>query len=384
MVDQHGSLAVATRLRAPAVKDPVLARVPALDGLRTLAVGVVVLLHGRIGPFSGGEIGVDLFLVLSGFLITTLLLGEHAATGRIDVKQFYVRRALRLYPALLALLVVLVAVAVVVDDGSQFELTGRLLVSCVLAVLYLSDVVLGWHLWDQFNDDAPLLHTWSLSVEEHFYLLWAPLLVVLLKRLSLHGLRRLLLAAAAAMVVWTTLLAGVWSADKARLSYAPDTRSVGLLIGCLLAVTVAIEPGRLRLPAVAPWLATGAFVALSTVDLLADQAGHGYLVLVDLLAAVMILGALDQGSAYSRFWSGRLLTTIGVRAYGIYLWHFPVFHFVSTDRYPAWSELELDLVRLLVVALLVELSYRVVELPALAVRVRFTPARRSLQPADAR
>ncbi|HEY0950572.1 acyltransferase [Nocardioides sp.] len=380
MGDQ-GSLRLVARPPAAAVQAqaPALTRVPALDGLRTLAIGVVVALHGHLGPFAGGEIGVDLFLVLSGYLITALLLAERAATGSIHVGAFYVRRALRLYPALLVLLAVLVATAVLVDSGDQFEITGKLLLSCGVAAVYLTDLAVGWHLWDGFHDDAPLLHTWSLSVEEHFYLLWAPLLAVLLKRTSLVRVRRLLLVATAAMMAWTALLAGVLSADRARLVYAPDTRSLGLLIGCLLAVTAATARRPLRLPAAVPWLATGAFVALATVDLLTDGAGRGYLLVVDLLAAAMILGAIDRESAYSRFWSAPALTAIGVRAYGIYLWHFPVFHFLSTTRLPGWGEVELDLARLVVTALLVEVSYRVVELPALAMRHRFTPARSQLR-----
>lgn len=322
----------------------------------------------------GGEIGVDLFMVLSGYLITTLLIGEREARGSISIKDFYIRRALRLFPALILLLAVLLVVSAIADSGDQFTLTGGMLAGCLGAFFYLTDFAVGWGLWPGMVSDAPLLHTWSLSVEEHFYLIWAPLMAYLLRKVSVRTLGRLLVTAVVVLAMWSLILDQLFNAGVSRMIYSPDTRGIGLAVGAAMAAHLWTSKGRASLPRVVPWLALAGFLALSTVGLMHDWAGRGLMLLVALVSAVMIAGVLDTTSAFAHMWSWAPLRFIGRRAYGIYLWHFPVFHFISADRFDLGSA-ELSVVKLAVTAILVELSYDLIEKPALRLRHAFTPGR---------
>lgn len=346
-----------------------------------MAVGVVVIFHsGASVSLPGGEIGVDLFMVLSGYLITTLLIGEWQAHGSINIKDFYIRRALRLFPALILLLVAILVTAAVVDSGYQFTFSGGMVLSCLGALAYLTDFAVGWGWWPEMAADAPLLHTWSLSVEEHFYLLWAPLLAFLLRRMSVRTLGRVLVGVVFVAAAWALVLDQVIGASMPRMIYSPDTRGIGLAVGAAMAAHVWTRQGRVALPRVLPWIALAAFLGLSTVGLMHEWAGRGLMLLIAVIAATMIAGVLDTSSAFARMWSWAPLTFIGRRAYGIYLWHFVVFHFVSADRFDMSSS-ELAVMKLVVTVVLVELSYDLVEKPALKLRGAFTRRRVGPQPA---
>jgi peptidoglycan/LPS O-acetylase OafA/YrhL len=347
-----------------------------------MAVGVVVVFHsGASVSLPGGEVGVDLFMVLSGYLITTLLIGEWHARGSINIKDFYIRRALRLFPALILLLVAILVTAAVVDGGYQFTFSGNLLLSCLGALAYITDIAVGWGWWREMATDAPLLHTWSLSVEEHFYLLWAPLLAFLLRRMSVRALARVLLGLVVVVAAWSLVLDQVIGASTPRMIYSPDTRGVGLAVGAAMAAHAWTRQGRVALARILPWIALVAFLGLSTVGLMQEWAGRGLMLLVAIIAATMIAGVLDTQSAFARMWSLAPLKLIGRRAYGIYLWHFVVFHFVSADRFDL-SPSELAVVKVLVTVVLVEFSYRLVEKPALKLRGSFTPRRVGPEPSD--
>lgn len=342
-------------------------RVAALDGLRTMAVGVVLAQHAYV--LAGGGIGVDLFLVLSGFLITTLLLDEYDAVGRIRIGMFYARRLLRLYPALIAVVVVTTTLCLTLDiEPFRRSLSG--IGTSVAALLYLGDVAIGWGWWTGFTYDNQLNHTWSLSVEEHFYLAWAPLLLLLARRVSRRVTFGLLVATVAAMFAWTMLLAVGADVRVDRLRFAPDVRGIGLIVGCALALAVRLWP--VRTPRWAPWAAVGAFLALATFSWVGRGGvwAAGFLA-TDLLCVVILLGAMDGGSAFARFWSSRALVAVGMRAYGIYLWHYPTFALVH--YYSPWSHWPTVAVQAAVTTALVEASYRAIELPALRLRHRFQP-----------
>jgi peptidoglycan/LPS O-acetylase OafA/YrhL len=349
--------------------------VPGLDGLRAVAVGLVVVFHsGASFSLPGGEIGVDLFMVLSGYLITTLLIAEYQARGSIGIKNFYVRRALRLFPALFVLLLAIVATAFIVDSGYQFTFSSGLVVSCIGAFFYLTDFAVGWGLWPDMAADAPLLHTWSLSVEEHFYLLWAPLLAYLLHKMSVRTLTRVLVATVFAMAAWSLLLDQVVDVSTERLIFSPDTRGIGLALGAAMGAHLWAKGGTIFLPRVVPWLAAAGLLALSTLGLMHDWAGRGFMLLAAAGSAAMIMGVLDTDSAFARMWSWAPLRFVGRRAYGIYLWHFPVFHFLSVERFDM-SMVEFGVVKIIATAVLVETSYFLVEKPALRLRRAFSSSR---------
>ena len=224
----------------------------ALDGLRGLAVLAVMAYH--LGHLSGGFLGVDLFFVLSGFLITSLLLGEGARKGKVDLRRFWVRRARRLLPALaVALVAVVVAARIWLDHSTLPALR--------IDALATAGYVANWRFATQAAggyfaaDPSPLRHTWSLAIEEQYYLVW-PLVVVAGMALARRRSRRPAVVVgvvagvgATASALWMAAHAGVWSTD--RLYLGTDTRLVAPLAGALLACalqgrTSAPSPGLRR------------------------------------------------------------------------------------------------------------------------------------------
>lgn len=342
-------------------------------------MGTVVALHSNFGHFPGGGVGVDLFLVLSGYLITTLLLDEREATGRIKVGLFYVRRALRLYPALLAVIAAVILAALVIDNpADQMHVDRGALISAAVAGTYFTDLAVGWGLRPELAQDLALFHTWSLSVEEHFYLLWAPVLAFAAARVRPATLLRGLLVAIGASLLLTAAIGALDSDPYLRIAYSPDTRGVGLLFGCALALMVRQRPN-LTVPTAAPWAGLAALAAATQVDMPASALAAPFLVVVNLAACAVVLGCLEHRSGFARLWSNGPLVAVGRRAYGIYLWHFPIFYVVSAATFPALSAAELGAAKLAVLAVVVEASFRIVEQPALKVRHRFTPTRASGQ-----
>jgi peptidoglycan/LPS O-acetylase OafA/YrhL len=282
---------------------PRLGHVPALDGLRGIAIAAVLIYHA--GGATGGYLGVDLFFVLSGFLITSLLLEEHADRGLVSLRGFYIRRVRRLMP---------VAVAGIVF--SEIALLGGFIgwpaLSGVFALFYVENLA-------HFLHNAPVAgvgHYWSLSQEEQFYLVWPPLLVLLLRRRvnSRWLLAGLLLAALAVMAHRTSLH------NSLRL-YGPDARSDGMFLGCALAVAWkagVVRPHR-------SWRFAGIFAATVfavTVNLATWATGEAYAVTAANLAAVtMIASVITSPQGWlPRLLSLRPLRWLGVISYSLYIW----------------------------------------------------------------
>ncbi|MFC7621382.1 acyltransferase family protein [Microlunatus sp. GCM10028923] len=331
---------------------------PPLDGIRALAVVAVVLFHTLIFWFPGGGVGVDVFFVLSGFLITRILVAELDRTGRISFGNFYLRRALRLLPALFALAIPLTVAYLLLLDG---ERQRESLFAVFAAVAYISSPVMasGHHL-------GPLTHTWSLSVEEYFYIVWP--LVLLLVTVRAKRFRLPIIAAVAALAVvyrLTVTLAG-WPVE--RVHYAADTRASDLLIGCVLALVLV----RYRLPlrevcAVPATLFLVAFVVLPDT-LTSPFYRYGGFLAVAVAAAVMITIVVQgpQG-ATARVLGTPPLVWIGKRSYGIYLWNPPI-SALAGFALPQWIP---AIPVVLVLSFLVPaLSYRVVETPFLRLKSR--------------
>lgn len=271
-----------------------------LDGIRGIAVGVVVLAHaGTFGFSVGGIVGVELFFVLSGFLISTLLLEADA----IDLRSFYARRARRLLPALVVLLLVSGVVAAILGDQASLAGVGAG-ATYVSNIARTESVDLGW-----------LAHLWSLAVEEHFYLAWPVVVIALGRRPRAVGL-----AAAVGLVAsvgWRLHLLET-GASWDRIYNGTDTRITGILLGALLA---ALVRNGLRVPS-APvgaglllWLMLPGSIAWT------DPFGIGFLA-VDVAAAVLILGVVSRPAAALR-WGP--LVWLGQVSYAAYLWHVPIF-----------------------------------------------------------
>lgn len=362
---------------------------PALDGLRAVAVVAVMLYHGGVTWAAGGFLGVDVFFVLSGFLITSLLVKEWMRTGRIALRAFWLRRARRLLPAMLVVLVAVAAHFFFVSAQQQSTLRGD-----SLATLgYVSNwwfMVSGQSYFAQFLEPSPLRHTWSLAIEEQFYIVFPLLLVALLgrARLGLGRLRALLLVGALGSA---GLMAVVFEplADPSRAYYGTDTRMQALLLGAVLALVPALTRpatpvysrlhGRLvRLPGsgLAGWLAlAGLLVLFVTARELSPWMYRGGFLLVAVLSAVVIASVLRAPrSTLGRILSWRPVVAVGVVSYGLYLWHWPVYVALNHERTGLDGPALLS-ARVALTGLLAALSYRLVEEPIRTQRLqrRFTP-----------
>src|SRR3954471_10725816 len=300
---------------------------PALDGLRAVAVTAVVGYHLGYGWLPGGFLGVDLFFVLSGYLITGLLLDEHGRTGRIGLARFWARRARRLLPALL---IMLVAVAAAVRLWSPPGVWLGRRDDLVATLFYYAN----WHFvaTDQsyFADAAaqsPVRHAWSLSIEEQFYLVWPFLILLALRRRR----RFLAVGLAVATVASAVLMVAVYDPVSPTRAYVgTDARVQQLVAGALLALvirTALVVPGRLVRYAGRP-AAAGTVALLLTVR---DSGGlyyHGGASLAAFVFAALVWALETRpSSAVARALSTRPLRAVGTVSYGLYLWHWPVLLF---------------------------------------------------------
>ena len=216
---------------------------PGLDGLRGLAILLVIFVHAGLLPTTFGFIGVDLFFVLSGFLITCLLIEEWDQTGRISLKNFYIRRGLRLLPALLAVLSVFVTVSAFTRNPREFHLDVK---EALAALFYYTN----WaNIFDLIRSDY-IGHMWSLSIEEQFYILWPAILLSLLRFASRKSLLQFILLGATISWLTRVLLFLGTTAGRERFFFGLDTRADSLLLGC--AVGVALTIGVFRDPAKVP------------------------------------------------------------------------------------------------------------------------------------
>ncbi|MGZ4709060.1 MAG: acyltransferase family protein, partial [Acidimicrobiales bacterium] len=355
---------------------------PAFDGLRAIAVIPVLLFHASVTWARGGFLGVDVFFVLSGFLITRLLLEERELTGRIALLRFYLRRVLRLFPALVAVSVAsLVYATVWLDHGQAVRAAHDLFA----AATYRMNWVEALHAQPPFG---LLDHTWSLSIEEQFYLLW-PLGLLLAYRLG-RG-RGVFVAALGGAALSAGVRALLWHGGQPvhRVYYGLDTHADGLLLGCALAAVTLYRPGPLREAlrgasgrVAGRWAGP---VALAMLALAASQTAlfskglpsWGYPI-VGVLTAIVIADVW-AGGVLDRALRPTALVAIGRISYGLYLWHWPVFLVLNPAR-THWSPFPLTLLRLAVTFAVAVVSFFAVEQPFLRLKRHFEPADRLSEP----
>ena len=319
---------------------------PALDGLRGAAVAVVVLFH--LGRLSGGFLGVDLFFVLSGFLITSLLVVERTGTGAIALGRFWARRARRLLPALfVVLLAVAFLIATLTTTGDRPTFRGEALATLGYAANWQAMLDETGY-WDMFLQPSPLDHMWSLAIEEQFYVAW-PLVVAglfaLAGRRRWSGTRVVAGASLAGAAVSFAVLAVVYSPlDTNRAYYGTDSRVGPTLLGAALA---AVSAERLRVraggaeatrrpgPLTVVGLAAAAVMAWALVAL--DGTGPAYYrggLVAFALASVALVHVVTSGGAgrIGRVLSVGPLRVLGLISYGVYLWHWPVIVYMTPER----------------------------------------------------
>ena len=354
---------------------PRLGYIPALDGLRAVAVVAVLLYHGDQRWIPGGFLGVDVFFVISGYLITCLLLAEVQRDGHVGLGRFWYRRARRLLPALFTMLTVVSVYALVFLPDVVAQLRGEVLA----AIFYVENWFLTYrHLsYFQRTGRLPLLqHVWSLAVEEQYYLVWPAALTLCLVVWGVRRRRMLagILVAVVASTVWMAVLYHPYmSPDRlSRLYYGTDTRIGALLLGSALAFVWA--PWRLRGQVgrnAAAVLDIGAVLGLAglavlflSIHELDATLYRGGFLLAAVVSAVVVAVAVHPASRIApRLLSGRVLSWIGIRSYGIYLWHWPVFMVTRPHADVSFGGLPLLALRFALTGAIAELSFRFVEQP---------------------
>lgn len=357
-------------------------RLPELDGLRAWAIAAVLFGHLGISFFVGGGVGVDLFFVLSGFLITHLLLREYDRRGKIDLLAFYRRRAWRLLPALFTMLIVVDLVTWI--HNPEGGLLKANLIGSVWAVGFAANWTQEWI--------GSYIHLWSLGIEEQYYILWAPLVILLVPRLNRsHGAVVLIVLAALDIALrnWLYLSGAV---EPGTLNNATYSHIYGLLIGSGLAMALTRD-GRISIP---PWSRWLGWLSLPAMILLTVRVATSYsdhpafsLWVVSPLAitacAVLVGGVVVGGGAWTAVLRLAPVVWFGRISYSLYLWHLPVYvamdysPWVQTHKF--WS----DCIKVALSVGLAAASFHLIERPLLR---RFahkdsTAVKGELQPASA-
>lgn len=340
--------------------------IPALDGLRAFAVLAVILLHGEVPFCKGGFIGVEVFFVLSGFLITALLLLEAKAHGGIKLSHFYFRRALRLLPALVVMVGVVTPLALYFLPA---EWRTGILLDTLAALLYFQN----WAWGLDWLPPGIYGHTWSLSIEEQFYIAWPPVVVAML----FFKLRPKGRATLTGVIALTALLWASYNAGKRPWQHSyflTDLRIGSLLLGCFLA-TLIHAGAFARVPS--KYIRASAALGLGALafGVWIGDAYHAHyyrygIPLVGITTSAVLLEILraPEGSL-GQFLGKRALVWIGRRSYGIYLWHFPI---IVPLKEWGWGWEAKTITALILTPVVAELSYRFVEMPFLRFKKRFS------------
>lgn len=347
---------------------------PGLDGIRALAVLGVLLYHADLGWIRGGFLGVDVFFVLSGFLITSLILEELDRSDRVDFKHFYIGRARRLLPALLVMLIVVGAVVAIWYRDAAYQFARDSLASA----FYVNN---WWYIstdlsyFESIGRPPLLTHLWSLAVEEQFYLVWPLLAFLVYRRFRRRGVGIFALALSLASTAWMITMSVSQGfpdfADPSRAYFGTDSHAMGLLIGATLASFW--RPGRLssHVSPGARSLITGLGVlALSTVIGFFIFVGEytpwmyrgGFLALA-VIVALLIAAATHPASPLGRYMGTQPWRYLGQRSYGLYLWHWPIFMLTRPTLDLALEGFWLLILRLGLTIAVAEVSFRFIEMP---------------------
>lgn len=343
-----------------------------LDGIRAIAVIMVLAYHLKLALFKSGFLGVTVFFVLSGYLITGILISEVEEEGTIDLKNFWLRRIRRLVPAVMSMAVVIIFVSAVVNRIIFTKGCKDFLAS-----------VLGFNNWWQiFNKvsyfeaagvPSPFTHCWSLAIETQFYLIYPLILLEIYKLVKSRGEGR---AKRGLLFAGVTLLLALISVilmivlfdpqqDASRVYYGTDTRAFSLLFGALLAILWEYRMVPRRLSAsVNMVLGSVSFAVLLVMTIAINGSSNfwyrGGQFFGTILTVLMVYAVSGRKTWLSRFLSNPVLKWIGDRSYSIYLWHYPIILLISKGIKASWW---ITLIEIVLSVVLAELSYRFIETP---------------------
>jgi peptidoglycan/LPS O-acetylase OafA/YrhL len=357
----------------------VIRRLPGLDGLRGIAVLAVIIYHADVSLLVGGFLGVDVFFVLSGFLITTLLINELTETNTVDRARFYIRRIRRLMPALFLVLFfsVLVSGLFVLDAAYHVR---RDLPWAITFVLNWSYLFFEQSYFVNISRPPLLQHLWSLSVEEQFYVIWPIMLIGLYKvkignitpRAKIFIASAVLAIASTAWMVYLSVANGFpIPNDPSRVYFGTDTHAMGLLVGCAAAALWRSERLNERLTpdraAAMNGLGILSIAGLAYFFLYVSELNEflyrgGFLVL-SILTAILVVVAAHPGLKFGQRLGNPVLKWFGDRSYGIYLWHWPIFVLMRSGIDIQWPDPIAFVVKIAIVLIISDLSYRFVEMP---------------------
>ena len=345
---------------------------PGLDGLRALSVAAVLLYHADLPWMPGGFLGVEVFFVISGYLITLLLTEEHSRSSTISLRTFWTRRARRLLPALYTLLAVVSVVVLLFYREEALNLAAQVW----SALFYVTNwyFIISDQSYFALVERPPVFqHLWSLAIEEQFYLLWP---ITLLGLLKLFGNRRramalIIFGGAAISLIWMSILFEP-GMDPSRAYYGTDTRASGLLMGAALALlwrpsrSWTVDP-QLKQRGL-DLMGVGALVVLALCFLRMEEFNrflyNGGFAVVSVATLLVIMTAVHPGTVLARYVLAQpILLWIGVRSYSLYLWHWPIFVFTRPGLDQPLGLYPTLILRLALTVIAADLSYRYVEVP---------------------
>ena len=343
---------------------------PGLDGLRALSVLAVIAYHLNMKWAQGGLLGVGIFFVISGYLITDQIITEWNRHQRLSLVDFWIRRARRLLPAMISMLLFVAIWLFFVDSSRLHALQGDFLSS----LFYINNWWLIFHqvsYFESFGPPSPIGHLWSLSVEEQFYVMWPLLLLIGLKIASRRGKLTLLILACAALSALAMGMMYVPGTDPSRVYYGTDTRAFALLIGAALAVVWPSQKLNDRVSR----------AARNTLDIVGgigimallvfiyqtveydDWLYRGGLLFLSLIAAAVLAVIAYPASRVGKMMGCKPLRWLGVRSYSLYIWHYPVIILTSPDVNTNEAGVTRIILQLTASLILAAISYRYIEEP---------------------
>lgn len=342
--------------------------IPSFDSLRGFAVFMVLLLHGSYGFFKGGWIGVDLFFALSGYLITSILLTEYFVSGKLNIGQFYIRRGLRLFPGLM----VCVLIANFLWPFTEFFSGANQKEATIAALFYFTNFIPG-------SNSGNMAHLWSLSVEEHFYLFWPFIMLLVLLKISFRNKIALLL-----ILIILVSIFRIYTYNNV-IQFAKNTVTIDsfkftlcridtIFIGSLLAIILAQTKNTIKEYCnKTATIIILVIIILFVIILFSVSEDNIYFrkggfLLTNLLCVFTLIIALKNPHHY--FFSNKIFQWAGKRSYGIYIYHFPVFLVLENLRqnHSFFNFLYITFLRILFTLIITEISYLYIEQPFLKLK----------------